>query len=106
VGSPIRNRGYQHTTNRNAGGVSDAQNALCRNVRVCRVTQNVTVVNPEGVASPPPSRTDAAAPPPAYAAPALYMGPYGVMLTDQGPAGLRDPGGRVGPFECPANFFS
>ncbi|MCO5992785.1 hypothetical protein [Actinoallomurus rhizosphaericola] len=98
VRSPIRNRGYQHTTNRNAGGVSDAQNGLCRSVRVCNLTQKVTIVNPERPAPPlPPAPTvETAAPvrpaatpvqtaavPARSAGPLLYMGPYGLMLAGE-----------------------
>ncbi|MEV5747766.1 hypothetical protein AB0L00_08095 [Actinoallomurus sp. NPDC052308] len=111
VRSPIRNRGYQHTTNRNAGGVSDAQNGLCHNVRVCNLTQKVTIMNPERPAPPAeaaapqtaPARPQTApsqiAPSPARpqtapsqvaSSPAgsfLYMGPYGLMLAGGGSSG-------------------
>ncbi|MCO6006736.1 hypothetical protein NE236_17260 [Actinoallomurus purpureus] len=109
VRSPVRNRGYQHTTNRNAGGVNDAQNALCRNVRVCNVTQKVTVVSPERTTT---SAADATAPPHTPVAPSgplVYMGPYGLMLAGGDPAGPASCGGTRGQsewFECPANFLS
>ncbi|MEV5706809.1 hypothetical protein [Actinoallomurus sp. NPDC052274] len=124
VRSPVRNRGYQHTTNRNAGGVSDAQNALCHNVRVCNLTQKVTVVNPEKpapptdaaaspqVAAPAQATTPQAAPPqagPAPARPLLYMGPYGLMLAgggSGGPAASGEAGGRAWWLDCAAGFFS
>ncbi|WP_345354563.1 hypothetical protein [Actinoallomurus liliacearum] len=128
VRSPIRNRGYQHTTNRNAGGVSDAQNGLCHNVRVCNLTQKVTIVSPERPAHPaeaaapqtPPAQPQAApsqnAPSPAGSF--LYMGPYGLMLAGGGSSGPAAPGeaGRPvapgaagGPawwLNCAAGFFS
>lgn len=135
VRSPVRNRGYQHTTNRNAGGVSDAQNALCHNVRVCNVTQKVTMVVPEKTVTPPSEATPPAAvaapektvtppseamPPAAAAAPAapqtrtsplgalVYMGPYGLMVMggrSAGPASPGDTSGQTGPFDCPTDFF-
>ncbi|MEV0399729.1 hypothetical protein [Actinoallomurus sp. NPDC050550] len=114
VRSPIHNHGYQHTNNRNAGGVSDTQNAFCRNVRVCTVKQNVTVVAPERTAAP--AGSDPVATPETRTVPEtrtppgrlLYMGPYGLMLMDggsAGPAAAGDERGPAGSFECPANFF-
>ncbi len=48
VRSPTSNRGYQHTSTSGIGGATSVQNALCRNVRVCTITQNVTVNFPDG----------------------------------------------------------
>src|SRR3569833_1555017 len=45
--SPTHNRGYQHTNNGNAGGTNPVQNALCRNVTVCNISQKVNIVRPE-----------------------------------------------------------
>jgi hypothetical protein len=118
VRSPIRNRGYQHTTNRNAGGVTDAQNALCHNVRVCNVRQQVTMVGPERTAPPvppaspaPPAAPDTTVAPQTGTAapggPLLYMGPYGLMFTGAGSGqAAGDAGGRTAWFECPADLFS
>jgi hypothetical protein len=51
--SPTRNRGYQHTNNSNAGGTNPVQNALCRHVTVCTISQKVSIVRPERPAPPP-----------------------------------------------------
>ncbi|MCO5972217.1 hypothetical protein [Actinoallomurus soli] len=117
VRSPIRNRGYQHTTNRNAGGVSDAQNALCHRARVCNLTQRVTIVNPERPAPPTaeapapaqlatvPGQTTAAS-----AGPLLSMGPYGLMLAGEDSAGpsssAEDAGDPMRWLGWPAGPFS
>lgn len=97
VRSPTHNHGYQHTNNSNAGGTNPTQNALCRHVTVCNVTQKITIVQPERPAAPTP------APPPAptpiqtlpmttvvpqsraraerpMRGPVMYMGPYGFLL--------------------------
>jgi hypothetical protein len=111
VRSPVRNRGYQHTTNRNAGGVSDAQNALCHNVRVCNVTQKVTMVVPEKTAAPTAEGTPSGTAPQTRTSPLgamVYMGPYGLMLIgggSAGPASAGDASGQPGSFDCPPNFF-
>lgn len=96
VRSPVHNRGYQHSSNSNAGGVNDVQNALCSHATVCNVTQKVTVITPERTTrqtlqrvEPPPRKPDAPARPdapaqgagtPASAGPFLSMGPYGITL--------------------------
>lgn len=64
-GSPVHNRGFQHTNNGNSGGTNSTQNALCGHVTVCHVTQRVIIVMP--VRPAPPS---AAAPPAPAAVPA------------------------------------
>ena len=55
VRSPTHNRGYQHTNNSNAGGTNPVQNALCRHVTVCKVTQKVTIIQPAAPAAPVPA---------------------------------------------------
>jgi hypothetical protein len=55
VRSPTHNRGYQHTNNGNAGGMNPVQNALCRHVTVCKITQKVTIVQPAAPAAPVPA---------------------------------------------------
>ena len=62
VRSPTTNRGYQHTSNSNAGGSNPVQNALCRHVTVCTITQKVNIVRPERPERPEPPEPPA--PPP------------------------------------------
>jgi hypothetical protein len=108
--SPTHNHGYQHTNNGNSGGTNPTQNALCRHVTVCNVTQKVIVVVPSrperpapeqpapavapaGVPAQPPvqvlpqtlvaqSRPRPAPParPVRLRGPFLYMGPSGFLL--------------------------
>jgi hypothetical protein len=52
VRSPTHNRGYQHTNNGNAGGMNPVQNALCRQVTVCKISQKVNIVQPDRPAAP------------------------------------------------------
>ncbi|WP_433351784.1 hypothetical protein ACQP25_02215 [Microtetraspora malaysiensis] len=47
VKSPTDNHGYQHTSTSDIGGATSVQNVLCRNVKVCSVTQKITAVIPE-----------------------------------------------------------
>ncbi|MFF3670616.1 hypothetical protein [Microtetraspora malaysiensis] len=47
VKSPTNNHGYQHTSTSDIGGATSVQNVLCRNVKVCSVTQKITAVIPE-----------------------------------------------------------
>ncbi len=101
--SPTHNRGYQHTSNSNAGGVSNVQNALCRGAYVCHVTQNITIVRPEKPeppAEPPPEplpeplAEPAPAPEVVQQAPAgpfVHIGPYGIELGGGGRPGLALP---------------
>ncbi|MGH3374165.1 MAG: hypothetical protein ACRDP6_05460 [Actinoallomurus sp.] len=89
VRSPTNNRGYQHTTNSNAGGTNPVQNALCRHVTVCNVTQKITMIMPERPAPEPvviqalpqtviqQSRPRAAPP---IRSPFMYMGPSGFLF--------------------------
>lgn len=63
-GSPVHNRGFQHTNNGNSGGTNSTQNALCGHVTVCHVTQKVIIVMPVRPAPRP------AAPAPSAPAPA------------------------------------
>lgn len=118
VRSPIHNRGYQHTTNRNAGGVSDVQNALCHRARVCNLTQKVTIVNPERPAPPAPTAVATAqprpavapaqaiaAPPPSAAGPLLAMGPYGLLLTGGRSAGADSAEDADGPARWLASWI-
>jgi hypothetical protein len=94
VRSPTRNRGYQHTSNSNAGGTNPVQNALCRHVTVCTITQKVNIIQPERPAPPPtivpiqaipepqrgpapPVRRAVARPP---RGPIIYLGSEGFML--------------------------
>jgi hypothetical protein len=48
--SPTYNKGYQHTSTSTAGGATSIQNALCRHVKVCHITQNV-ILNQPGTAT-------------------------------------------------------
>jgi hypothetical protein len=101
VRSPTHNRGYQHTSNSNAGGMTHVQNALCKNAKVCKISQKVIVVTPGKPNRPTPEKVDAFTPekvegfspqkadglaPPTVNAPPLgvnsflYLGPYGFML--------------------------
>jgi hypothetical protein len=114
VRSPVRNRGYQHTTNRNPGGVSDAQNALCHNVRVCNVRQHVTFTGPRPATppappapSPSPDTSPAPQPPAAVRGPLLYLTPRGLMFIGGGgsaPATGGTPG--QGWLDCPPDLLS
>ena len=99
VRSPTHNRGYQHTNNSNAGGTNPVQNALCRHVTVCHVTQQITVVQPERPAAPAAepvvvhALTQQAAPrgrpeERRFRAPFLYLGPYGLLLMTSDSAGF------------------
>jgi hypothetical protein len=44
VKSPTNNHGYQHTSSSTEGGVTSIQNAMCKNVKVCHITQNFSPV--------------------------------------------------------------
>ncbi|MGI8330297.1 hypothetical protein ACRYCC_10030 [Actinomadura scrupuli] len=48
--SPTNNHGYQHTSTSTAGGVTNIQNAMCKNVKVCNIVQQVT---PKTETTPP-----------------------------------------------------
>ncbi len=69
VKSPTNLHGYQHTSTSDIGGATSVQNVLCRNVRVCSVTQNITVTAPEqalkGDPGPPGTATISETPDPA-----------------------------------------
>jgi hypothetical protein len=104
VHSPTHNRGYQHTSNGNAGGANPVQNALCRNVTSCVVSQKVNIVTPErpaptvvpieAIPEPqralrPPDRPPAVRPATLPATlqaarptrgPFMYLGPEGFMM--------------------------
>src|SRR3954447_21678565 len=41
VRSPTYNHGYQHTSTSTAGGKTSIQNALCKNVTICKIIQKV-----------------------------------------------------------------
>jgi hypothetical protein len=72
--SPTNNHGYQHTTTSTAGGVTNIQNAMCKNVRVCKIIQQVApkaetaapntteTVLPEKVQEPAAEEPETAAP--------------------------------------------
>ncbi|MEO3810654.1 hypothetical protein ABGB17_16765 [Sphaerisporangium sp. B11E5] len=47
VNSPTNQRGNQHTSTENLGGITNVQSALCKNVRVCHVTLQVIVQAPK-----------------------------------------------------------
>jgi hypothetical protein len=47
VNSPTVMRGNQPTSTSNAGGVTNVQSGLCRNVRVCNITLQVIVQAPK-----------------------------------------------------------
>ena len=88
--SPTYNRGYQHTSNSNAGGTNPVQNALCRHSYVCHVTQHITIVRPETPPEPaPPAQIVERAPEPAPAAsPFLSIGTNGIVFG--APGGTRN----------------
>lgn len=73
--SPVHNRGYQHTSNGNAGGTSSAQNGLCRHVTVCDVSQEVSVNITQPERPAPPTGPPAPAAPPASPAAAPPASP-------------------------------
>ncbi|GAB3972304.1 hypothetical protein GCM10029978_049140 [Actinoallomurus acanthiterrae] len=123
VRSPVRNHGYQHTNNGNAGGLNNVQNAMCAHATVCNLTQKVTVVRPERANRPalrriePPMRqTDTSAQPldpparetdtPVPMHPFLYVGPYGLMLMpgSSGSSGFGS-AGRSEALECLRTMF-
>jgi hypothetical protein len=64
VRSPTHNRGYQHTNNSNAGGTNPVQNALCRHVTVCKITQKVNIIQPAPPVAPVPATPVQALPEP------------------------------------------
>lgn len=101
--SPTHNRGYQHTNNGNAGGTNPVQNALCRNVTVCNISQKVNIVRPAPPAAvpieaipesqsadrperPEPARTELPVRQPAQVprGPFMYLGPEGFLLMAPG----------------------
>lgn len=94
VRSPTKNHGYQHTNNSNAGGTNPVQNALCRHVTVCTISQAVNITQPTQPAPPPtivpiqaipepqralarPVRRAVARP---FRGPLMYLGSEGFLL--------------------------
>ncbi|GII28680.1 hypothetical protein [Planotetraspora mira] len=49
--------GRQNTSTTTTAGATSVQNALCRNSRVCNITQKVVVVSPEVTPTPVPAVT-------------------------------------------------
>ncbi|MFC6081992.1 hypothetical protein [Sphaerisporangium aureirubrum] len=47
IKSPTVQRGTQHTSTQNAGGATNVQSALCKNVKVCHITLQIIVRSPE-----------------------------------------------------------
>lgn len=115
VRSPTHNHGYQHTNTSNAGGTNPVQNALCRHVTACTITQKVTIVAPKRPTpvepqpvEPQPVEPRPVQPPPETLVPQslsgparrspelpvrgpfLYIGPYGLMLMGPDSAMPRD----------------
>jgi hypothetical protein len=94
VRSPTHNRGYQHTSTGNAGGMNPVQNSLCRHVTVCTVNQKVIVVQPARpepapAPNPPIAVLHETAIPQSHPvsrprAPFLYLGPDGFMMMGAG----------------------
>jgi hypothetical protein len=120
VRSPTHNRGYQHTNNSNAGGTNPVQNALCRHVTVCTITQKVSIIQPPPVPATPvqtlpvvPQRMVEPAirttPRPAertVRGPFMYMGEDGFLLMasdSSAPAAFGSSAGRG--FHLPMGFF-
>jgi hypothetical protein len=102
VRSPTTNRGYQHTSNSNAGGTNPVQNALCRHVTSCTIVQKVNIVQPVRPAPPPtivpiqaipePQRAPAPRAPVRQVAraprgPFVYFGSEGFLLMAPGSGG-------------------
>jgi hypothetical protein len=126
VRSPTHNRGYQHTSNGNAGGMNPVQNALCRQVTVCKINQKVTIVQPAAPAAPVPATPVQALPEPVVPqrmvepairpaerpaerpvrGPFLYLGPQGFVLMAPGSTAPAVFGSSTGPgFHLPMGFF-
>jgi hypothetical protein len=120
VRSPTTNRGYQHTNNSNAGGTNPVQNALCRHVTVCTITQKVQILQPERPAPPPtivpiqaipePQRAAAPRPPVRRAVartprgPFMYFGSEGFLLMAPG-SGMPTAFGSSMDQALPAGLF-
>jgi hypothetical protein len=98
--SPTKNHGYQHTTNSNAGGTNPVQNALCRHVTVCHVSQKIIMIQPERPAPPAPEpvvvqalsqpvvpRSEPSAVT-QFRGPFMYMGPSGFLFFAPGSGGF------------------
>jgi hypothetical protein len=96
-GSPVHNRGFQHTNNGNSGGTNSTQNALCGHVTVCHVTQKVIIVMP---VRPAPATAAPAAPAPAAPAPAVMPPQPPVAILPQAIASRDRP--RPAPPDRPA----
>jgi hypothetical protein len=122
VRSPTHNRGYQHTNNSNAGGTNPVQNALCRHVTVCKITQKVNIIQPAPPAAPVPATPVQALPEPVLPqrmirpaarpverpvrGPFMYMGADGFVLMapdSTAPATFGSSAG--GGFQIPMGFF-
>ncbi|GAB2849986.1 hypothetical protein GCM10027176_61400 [Actinoallomurus bryophytorum] len=125
VRSPTHNRGYQHTNNSNAGGTNPVQNALCRHVTVCTITQKVNIIQPTPPASAPATPVQALLEPvvpqrmaepeiqtiprPAerhVRGPFMYMGADGFVLMAPGSTAPATFGSSAGGgFHIPLGFF-
>jgi hypothetical protein len=105
--SPTHNHGYQHTSTSTAGGSTSIQNAMCRYVTVCNISQIVTpgkaatatqnkadTFTPQKADAVMPKKVDAPAseevktlppkdinPPAPHMGSFPYLGPLGFMMT-------------------------
>lgn len=108
--SPTYNRGYQHTSTTTAGGATNIQNAMCRNVKACTINLNVPPPRtgyPVTPQAPPVVQAQQAIPgvqatTPFFSGigglsvprvgPFIYFGPMGVMMTQSPPQTTADTG--------------
>jgi len=54
--------GRQNTSTTTTAGATSVQNALCRNARICNITQKVVVISPEKAVEVTPTPTPAVTP--------------------------------------------
>lgn len=64
VQGDTHNHGHQNSTTNTAGGDASVQNALCRRVRTCNITQHITIVDPRATAAPVTAARPASTPSP------------------------------------------
>jgi hypothetical protein len=83
--SPTNNHGYQHTSTSTAGGMTSIYNAMCRYVRVCRITwqpgpQKTEPTTRSKAGSRAPNNVDTQGPSTPGTSTFFYAGPLGVMM--------------------------